>query len=153
MGKSTYCKAHLNGIAKHSWDDLRVQFYLEHEKVSAKLQADEKRLYDFAHAYALAHNSEFKRFTQVEFVKQLNSQQAVIVDNTNTIKRNRDELIDTARNKGYQIVAIYFLSSVDTLYQRNQSRTDKYLTTKVIDKMYYNTTMPVLGEVEHIIIV
>ena len=40
--------------------------------------------------------------------------------------------------------------SIDTLYSRNKTRPDKYLSEKVINKLYYNTTMPTLDEVDEI---
>lgn len=61
VGKSTYCKNKLNDITQYSWDSLRIQFYVENAKVSAKVMANEKDLYDKAHEYSTTHRSEFAR--------------------------------------------------------------------------------------------
>lgn len=149
-GKSTYSKTYLADTVKYSWDDLRVDFYKANEKVSSKVLADEKLLYDKAHEYAKSHSSEFMRFTSATFDALLNTQKDIIVDNTNTIKKNRNGLIQSAKHKGYKVIAVYFLMSIDILYARNKTRPDKYLSDKVIDKLYYNTTMPTLDEVDEI---
>ncbi len=64
----------------------------------------------------------------------LNSQQNVVIDNTNITINARKRYIDLAKEHHYNIVGVYFQSMVDKSFKRNEFRENKVSKRAILSK-------------------
>lgn len=133
-GKSTYMKKHLEDYAVHSMDRLRLEWYDADYSTAFKMSCDDKNF----------NNSVIKHFTML--TKEHNK---VVVDNTNIKPKARKRYLSNSQHKK---VAVVLLMSYGENLERLTNRSDKYIPTFVLDKMYWSVILPSFGEVDEIII-
>ena len=133
-GKSTYMKNNLNDYAAHSMDQLRLDWYDSND-------------YTAAFKMSCADNN-FNNKAMKHFVELVKEHDKVVVDNTNIKPKNRKKYL---KNTSHHKVAVVFLTTYDTNYQRLLQRTDKYIPMDVLDRMYWSLILPSIGEVDEII--
>ncbi len=64
----------------------------------------------------------------------LNSQQSIVIDNTNITINERHRYINLAKLYHYNIVGIYFQSMVDKSFKRNELRENKVSKKAILSK-------------------
>ena len=133
-GKSTYRKA-LDVDQEFSLDDLRIELYGD----------------DYTEAFkASTEDKNFRKKANSRFIEMIKTGDNVIVDNTNISKKSRRFYITEARRHGYQVHAIVFPISLQTLLDRQRTRDDKTVPESVVRNMYNKLQMPSYGEFDHI---
>lgn len=124
-----------------SWDALRLEWYVD---------GDNSR-YEEAFQASVA-DSEFNSRTQKRFMEQLATGNTIIVDNTGLSRKRRAFFVNTARQKGYQIVAHLFPIAWDEICKRQLSRKDKTITLDVAKRQYMSLQLPSYGEFDKIVV-
>lgn len=176
-GKSTVAKELIDlGFEYYSWDALRVEFYQKYVEAHNKsvmecdaeivgadevsdhlieLPTDEKELYHaaFKHWSSDAHDSEFKQLQAQRFQELVNRGASIVVDNTNLTRKRRRGMLEMARQKKYRTKAIYFQASLDMLFRRAQTRTDKRLPLDVVQHQFNSVQVPFVGEFYEVAVV
>ena len=90
--------------------------------------------------YNIVNNDSSKSFakTKKEFINNLSQNKSVIIDNTNSSKKNRKVFIELAKNYKYNIRCIWIQCSLQLSYHLNQMRTE-ISGKKSIPKVAYYT--------------
>jgi predicted kinase len=139
-GKSTYRQkllAENPGAAVLSMDDLRIEFYGEpYENAFAKASKD----------------SSFNAKVDARYIDTLRQNEVVILDNTNTAARARKRWLAPARARDFRIVAVLFPVQLQTVLDRQRSRTDKTIPDQVVSDMYNRMSLPMIGDFDEIIV-
>lgn len=137
-GKSTYKKNNYPDVQSFSLDDCRLRWYSE----------------DYSEAYRMSvEDSTFSNKANQEFFALLKKGKDLYVDNTNLSRKRRQMYITEARKRGYNIVGILFLSSLNTVISRQKSRTDKSVPESAVIQHYNALQYPSYGEMDTIIVV
>lgn len=135
VGKSTYVEAQFPSHKVHSMDALRLEWYSSDYNQAFKLSCDD---------------NEFSTKVMKDFRNTISNNDKVVVDNTNLKVKDRRRFIT---NTKHRTKAVVFL----TTYQKNLSqllvRKDKHIGKFVLDRMFWNLTLPSLGEFDDIVIV
>lgn len=75
------------------------------------------------------------------------ARQPFVVDNTNTLKRDRARYIEAAKPAGFRMVGYYFQSSLKDALQRNGQRSGKAnIPAKGVLRMYQRLEIPAYSE-------
>lgn len=138
-GKSTIVKqlvesySELNKkVGVHSLDQCRLDWYSS----------------DYDEAFKLASaDNKFNDRSMKDFLNKAKDNDVIIVDNTNTSPKRRRKYIVVNTH------AVVFMLDYKTNHSRLQNRSDKTIGKHVLDAMYWNFKLPVLGEVDKIFIV
>jgi len=75
----------------------------------------------------------------------------IYVDNTNRTAKSRRFFLTEAKRRGYNLVALLFPTSLDTVINRQQTRGDKSVPADVVRQQYYSVQMPSYGEFDLIL--
>lgn len=138
VGKSTYKKNNYPDVQSFSLDDCRLRWYSE----------------DYSEAYRMSvEDNTFSNKANQEFFALLKKGKDLYVDNTNLSRKRRQMYITEARKKGYNIVGVLFLSSLNTVTSRQKSRTDKSVPENAVIQHYNSLQYPSYGEMDTIIVV
>jgi predicted kinase len=149
VGKSTYVKSilkTLSNIKVYSWDDLRLEWYINNEE-HRNLNMQDK--YELAFKRQV-EDKDFNDKANDRFIEFVSSGINIIVDNTNLSKKRRQFFVDAARKNGYWIKAILFPTMLQTVIDRQNSRTDKTVPDAVVKQQYLSLQLPQYGEVDEI---
>ena len=148
-GKSTHVKQLVDeGFVHYSFDDIRVELAqralgaVDLAKVKAKSPAEQYRL---AWEYCDKHRSEFGHYADVEYIKILKDYKSVVVDNTNTSRKNRTKFIVEAKKRGYKVEAVVFPVSRNQILERQLTRTDKNVPDDAVLRQYNFISIPWVG--------
>jgi predicted kinase len=77
----------------------------------------------------------------------LEAKQPFVVDNTNTLTRQRARYIEAAREARFRVIGYYFRSSIGDALRRNRQRAaEQVVPDKGISGTYYQLNVPVLAE-------
>ena len=141
-GKTTYRQKLLAmnpNIETFSLDDLRHEFYDAN---------------DYSNAYKMStEDSQFSAKANARFVLAVKSGNDVFVDNTNLSKKRRRFYITEARRHGYKVFAVLFPNTLQTLIDRQVSRSDKSVPDYAVRQHYQSLQLPSFGEVDNVEIV
>lgn len=119
-------------VGVHSLDWCRLNWYSK----------------DYEEAFRLATaDSQFDNKAMRDFWDKAKANDVVIVDNTNTSPKRRKRYIVVNTH------AVVFLLDYQTNYARCRDRQDKTIGQHVLDSMYWNFKLPILGEVDKIFII
>lgn len=177
-GKTTLSKHYeALGYVHYSWDDLRVEFYLnfvnqynaalglgghqstglpedvEYELASEiVLPQNPQDLYRDAYKYCTEQEKEFNVYQQSVYTELLQRKSNIVVDNTNLSRKRRRGMLDLAQRKKYRTVAEYKQTSLKMLYSRAQRRTDKTLPLGIIESHFNSVEVPFVGEFDEVYI-
>ena len=140
-GKSTLFKKLLNmdhylnptgaTFYSHSMDTIRAERYGPDDDVAFKLSTNDP---------------EFSSAVQKNFIDLVRDNKSVYVDNTNLSIKRRNFYIAEAKKRGYDITAILIPLSLAESIERNGSRTNKFIPSKVIIDQYMSLSMPIIGK-------
>lgn len=138
-GKSTF-SASFDDAVVYSFDDLRLRWYdaTDYSKAFSMSVADKK--------FDSRVNAEYVSFLKRDLDKRH------IIDNTNTSAKRRAHFIDTARKRGYTVVAVVFPIALSTVISRQNTRSDKCVPANAVERQYMNLQLPSYGEFDDIII-
>lgn len=108
---------------------------------------------DYSVAYAMStEDSTFANRANTEFLSLIKQGNNVYVDNTNLSLKRRAFYISEARKRGYTIIAVHLLSTIDTLIARQGTRLDKTVPSSAVKQQYMSLYAPSIGEVDQIFI-
>ena len=134
-GKSTFRKT--VDAEVHSLDDLRTEFYGD----------------DYAEAFRLStEDKTFNNRANARYMELIKSDKNVFVDNTNLSKKRRRGLIVEAQKRGYHIRADLFPVSLQTVIDRQDTRTDKSVPKEAVIRQYRSIQLPSFGEVHQVVV-
>jgi len=145
-GKSTFTRTldHDNTNV-FSWDQLRLDWYLE--------ECDRELTMKEQYRVAFARSTEDKQFNSkanAEYIVRLKTGKDVVVDNTNGSNKRRKFFVTEARNRGYNIVAVLFPVELETLFARQDTRTDKNVPLEAVRRIYMQLQYPFYSDFDEI---
>lgn len=116
-------------------DDLREQFFnLYSEGIVYK---DPKTYYKNAFDFAIEKNDDFNNFIYKKFMQLVKSKKDIIFDATFSGVKSRRKWINELKRQGYYIIGFEFQRPIDLLFERQYSRTDKFVPKIAIENQYY----------------
>jgi len=137
-GKSTFTNNNIDSTyVRYSLDELRIRWYSNDYNEAFKLSCEDKK---------------FNGKAQREYIDLLKSGVSVVVDNTNVSAKRRAFYINEARRHGYQVGAVIFPIDLDTVINRQTTRTDKTVPNDAVTRQYKGISYPSLGETDIVII-
>ena len=141
-GKSTwtvdFAELQSNIVVSHSWDELRLEWY----------DPD-----DYSHAFEMqCADKDFGKKANARFMEELDQFNVVVVDNTNTSKKRRAFHVNSARQKGFFLLAVLFPVSYMQLGERQGGRTDKSVPPNAVFRQHGSVQMPFYGEFDQILV-
>lgn len=144
-GKSTFTMEFNTDVELYSWDQLRLDWYIDKDarKLSAKEQSD------IAYEGAI-NDKQFIAKVNQEFMAIVKSGVSVAIDNTNTSNKRRKFFIAEARRKGYRVRAVLFPVSLDVILSRQETRAGKSVPPEAVIRQYRNLQYPFFGEFDEI---
>jgi len=108
---------------------------------------------DYSNAWRLScDDKNFKQRWQAHFHQMLTDGGVLYIDNLNLSKKSRRFFIAAARQQGFKVVAIISPVDIGTVIERQNTRTDKYLSPPIVREQYMRMQYPSLGEFDDIII-
>ena len=140
-GKSTYraklLEQHPNA-AVVSMDDLRLEWYGDDYDAAWLASTKDKR---------------FAAKVDSFYVQTLRDNNVVIIDNTNTVAKQRNRWLAPARARDFQITASVFPVDLKTIVARQKTRTDHSVPTNVVTNMYNRQALPLYGDFDDVVVV
>jgi len=108
---------------------------------------------DYRNAFALAcEDKEFKNKANKVFADMVKTGQSIYLDNINISKKRRAEYIRQGHKYGYVVYAILLPVELQTVLDRQDTRSDKFVPLDAVKQHYMSLSLPSLGEVDRIII-
>ncbi len=151
-GKSTYIdnimkreSARTTGV--FSLDLLRLHWYVGDKKLPS---AEDPYSYAFKKS---CDDKQFKSNANAEFLNMVRDGNNIVVDNVNTSRKSRAWYIAEARKRGYNIHALLFPIDLQTVLDRQHSRSDKTVPADAVKQQYMRLSYPSIGEVDSIEVV
>lgn len=139
-GKTTKVLDNVEPQYIHSMDTLRHEWYDTEDYHNAFVKSCE--------------DSDFENKVKQHFNQMVSKKLPYIfVDNTNLTKKRRAFYINTARQHKYNVKAILFQNSINTLIERMDSRDDKKVPASVVINQYNKLQLPSFGEFDNILII
>lgn len=125
-------------LRSFSWDSLRLEWYNPH---------------DYEKAWnASIRDKGFEKRAQNVFNTLLDEGVDVFLDNVNLKSGRRAWFLEQAKAKGYRTVAVVFPKvTIDTLMERQKSRTDKSVPVKSVMNQFQNMESPKPGEFNNVV--
>lgn len=120
---------------------------------SFSLDAMRHELYGEDYAYAFSQSTKDKMFRPQcndRFREMLRTGDNVFLDNTNTSKKTRRFYCVEARNRGYHLHAIVMPVALQTILDRQRTRTDKTVPDEAVTRQYFGMVAPQYGEFDEI---
>lgn len=145
-GKSTYLKTCIgeDDILVNE-DDYRLEYAeasFSQEELETYKQLDVKARYDMAWKFChLNKDSQYDKFAKAKFEAVLGTGKKIYLDRTNQSRKNRSYWVNTARQKGYRIVAVEFWVPEAELVARQILRPEKKVPAYRVSEMIYGTQM------------
>lgn len=138
-GKSTSLTGEDTGfgsdIKYHSLDTLRLQLYSS----------------DYAEAFSMScADKEFSQKAQRHYIDLLKSNVDICVDNTNLSKKRRRFYLTEAKKRGYNTLAILYPVDLQTVLNRQNSRSDKCVPEEAVKRQYFSLSYPDYGEFDSV---
>lgn len=102
---------------------------------------------DYAKAFAAScADKEFSSRAQAVFKQMVDEGVSIYVDNTNTSVKGRRFWIDYARQHGYFCIGLVLPVQIDTIVDRQRTRTDKSVPADAVRRQYMSLQAPSYGE-------
>lgn len=142
-GKSTYLQQHVPAdTAVFSLDRLRHEWYDKD---------------DYSKAFELSvSDSAFKSKSTAEFMRVLKQcakeGRSLYIDNTNLSSKGRRSYLVAAQTHGFTTEAVLFPVALQTVIDRQQTRSDKTVPTQAVVRQYFSLQTPTLGEFDNIVV-
>lgn len=143
VGKSTFRSQQLSGMEHFNFDQLRVDMYRD-QAIEAGMETDSD-IYNFCWKQSMENDQDFNKRQRDVLRQMIDNKSDIVVDNTNLTQKARNSTIQQARQKGYQVVAVVFPISMDTLLSRLDSRSDRDMDPGIVINMFKRLTLPSIG--------
>lgn len=148
VGKTTHTLKYVDDADVFSLDIIRMEKYSPN--------TDDSK-YNYAEAFNGSTNDKDFKSSANNIYKQMldsarESNRDLVLDNTNTTKKSRQFYIDEARRRGFIIVGVLFPITLDTVIERQKTRPDKNVPTKVVIEQYNRVQMPLVGEMDDVLL-
>jgi predicted kinase len=147
LGKSILFKNRkydIRDVLEYSWDKLRLDWYVEGESFESEAEK-----YQTAFERS-TEDKDFNQKSQRAFIEMVRTGANIAVDNTNLKRKRRRFFTTEARRHGYALVAILMPSALETLKQRQRTRTDKHLYHSIVERQYLSMQLPQYGEFDYV---
>jgi len=146
-GKSTWILQRFGaGDSIISLDEMRIAFF--RTSVDKEVQ-DPVEEYRQAWEYANEHKSLFNTFCTPKFTAAFETAKTgyghVFIDLVNGSKKKRQQWVDLAKKYKFNVVAIEFWNTLDTLIDRQSTRGDKAVPAAAVRQHLYSTQAAWLG--------
>ena len=141
-----------SGSGKSSFINSRTDMYAEFTQYS--LDELRTRWYgdDYSEAFRLScADKKFNGNAQREYINLLKEGLNICVDNTNLSKKRRRAYLTEARRRGYYAVAVLLPIDLQTVIDRQSTRTDKTVPEEAVRRQYAGLSYPSLGEFDDVI--
>ena len=126
-------------------DDLRLLFYAD----PSAPYTDET--YNCAYKMS-CDDPKFKSRAHEWYHGLLKAGRDIFLDNMNVSRKRRRFFINEARQRGYKVVAVLFPVAIETVLERQGSRTDKTVPTEAVRRAYMGLQLPSYGEFDEIVV-
>lgn len=136
-GKSTMSKGLFTAAEPYSWDALRLEWYSSDYDEAFRLSCEDK---------------QFMSKVNGEFSRRVKTGQSIFVDNTNLSAKRRRFFVDQARRGGYHTTAVLMPVALQTVQDRQSTRTDKVVPANVVEQQYLHLQVPQFDEFDEIIV-
>lgn len=146
-GKSTFTEQQL--WTCYSWDTFRVDWYVDEEEQDT---LSPKEMYKVGFERS-CEDKDFNGKCMRELAYMLKHDSRIAIDNTNLSPKRRRPFVQSARQKGFRVVGVVFMNTLDTVLDRQASRDDKEVPSSVVRQQYMSLVYPSYGEVDEIIVV
>ena len=114
-------------------------------------EGSEKEQYRAAHKYCNEESKDYFKFVDEDWKDALTND-IVIVDNMHLTKKSRARWCADLKAKGFQITAVQVMAPLQTIIDRQISRTDKSLPENVVRNFYKQVQEVMVGsEVDFLI--
>jgi len=147
-GKSTFRRELSDDTLIHNMDELRVEWYCA-SREDGKI-TDE--MYDFAFKCS-TEDKQFASKVNHHFIQLIKTGQNVYSDNTNASQKRRRFCVIEARKHGYKVVAVLFPTPLQTLLDRQKTRTDKTIPGFAVKRIWDAISQPQIGEFDEILVI
>ena len=124
-------------ISYYSFDDLRLKWYNPDNYHEAWLESTQ--------------DNQFTNKVRKEFDRLLTLEKSIIVDNTNLTRKSRKWFIKKAKESGYETIGIVFDVPLQTLIDRQYTRSDKCVPSQAVIRQYTDLQYPSLDEFDCIL--
>lgn len=152
-GKSTFVAE--SALPSFSLDALRIDMFMVHamdndSPVFIPDGVSDMDVYKLAWDFCNVNAALFEKFASAAFTSYVRNRKDFVLDNMNTSKKGRRKFITQARQAGYKIVAVEFITPLDVVINRQQTRGDKSIPRQVVKSSYMKTQLPWLAaEYDH----
>ena len=144
-GKTTYINTlPFNGDV-FSLDMLRLEWYVPENLASAE------NPYSYAFEKSCADN-HFRARANQHFMDMVRAGNDIVVDNVNASKKSRRWYITEARKRGYKIIGVILPIALQTVLDRQHSRSDKTVPDEAVRRQYMSVSLPDYGEFDEVIV-
>lgn len=134
------------GLVNFSWDDLRLEWYIDAEEALTK---DPIEVYRLAYERQI-QDKDFNQKANQSFINIVKQGFNIFVDNINLSKKRRRFFTEEARRHGYKLKAVLLPIDVDTVVNRQMIRPDKSVPNEAVRRHYYSLQLPSYGEFDEI---
>lgn len=125
-----------------SLDELRHQFYNNNRDHDGYRDAFEQSVND----------KTFNGRADSAFTAMVRTRKPLIIDNVNASAKRRANYITQGHRNGYKVVAVTMPVSLQTVLDRQGSRTDKSVPDEAVRRQYASIQQPSLGEFDEIVV-
>lgn len=125
-----------------SLDELRHQFYNNTRDHAGYRDAFEQSVND----------KTFNSRADSAFSAMVRERKTMIIDNVNASAKRRANYVTQGRRNGYKVVAVTMPVSLQTVLDRQNSRTDKSVPDEAVRRQYASIQQPSLGEFDAIVV-
>ncbi len=125
-----------------SLDELRHQFYNNTRDHTGYRDAFDKSVND----------KMFNGRADGAFSAMVREHKTMVIDNVNAGAKRRANYIVQGRSHGYKVVAVTMPVSLQTVLDRQNSRTDKSVPDEAVRRQYASIQQPSLGEFDAIVV-
>ena len=150
--KNVYMLVGAPGCGKSTFRDKLLEKHPEAVTVSM----DDFRLEWYGGSYddaylASTKDKKFGAKVDKAYVETLRGNDIVILDNTNTVTKQRRRWLAPARARDFRVTAVLFPVALETIHAR-QSKRDKFVPHNVVDRMYNRMQLPLIGDFDEVIV-
>lgn len=143
-GKSTlidWIKLSFPEVGVFSLDELRHQFYNNNRDHDGYRDAFEQSVND----------KTFVSRADSTFITMVRERKHMVIDNVNASAKRRANYITQGRRNGYRVVAVTMPVDLQTVLDRQSTRTDKSVPDEAVRRQYASIQQPSIGEFDAVI--
>lgn len=145
-GKTTFRRTLSDEVLIHNLDNLREEWYVDEPT------GDKTIDYDLAYLRS-TEDKQFSSKVHQHFMELVKTGESIYCDNTNASPKRRRFYVDQASSRGYKTIAVLFPTPLQTLIDRQKSRTDKTVPLAAVNQIWDAISQPQIGEFDEILVI